>query len=701
MAVSDVQDAIDAAARLRAAGRLAEARTMLEAAAARAPRHPLLHLSLAGILRDLGEGEAALARYKAAAEAGGRDPRLWHAFVTELLRAGLKGRARAAAARAPLAPADRKALVALAERGLGGPAATLGGAPPDRVRALQAAIAAGRLVEARALAAALLAAHPESAFVLNLRGVVALAENSPAEAEPFLRQALALVPGFVEARTNLGLALLRTARLDEAIAVLEAAVAADPSSVDARTNLASALAEARYHDAALRQLDIVLRAQPGEITALMIRAQTLFDAGRRAEAVAVLDELERLEGEGFQMAHLKIRALADLGDPEGALAYAEPWLARSEDAVARAAMIRAELGQIDTARAMLRELAERARDNTQVFRTYGLLASWRADDPLLPVLRRRAADDSRSPQDVAILKYALGKALDDTGDAKGAMAAWHRANAAQDSLLTPDLRRPVAWSAPLIATWTAERIAGYRGAGAEGVAPVFILGLPRSGTTLTEQILAAHPDVAAFGEDSVVLPFVRAFRGEGWNDLRAMAAQAARALRTAAAGRARMVDKAMTNIRHAGLLAAAFPRARFIAVRRDPRAVALSVYGNWFDPYGHPYSVDLQRMAQHFVETHRLLEHWRAVLPGRILDVSYEDLASDPEPVIREMTGWLGLPWNAACLSPQDVSRRVTTLSVAQVRRGIGSASVRRWEAHAEDLEPLSAILRQEGILPP
>ncbi|MCX7890508.1 MAG: sulfotransferase [Rhodobacteraceae bacterium] len=694
-----VQAAMAEAARLRAAGRGAEARALLESAARAAPRHPGLQLALGEILREAGEEEAALARFKAAAEGGGRDPRLWQRFVTELLRSGRKGRARAVAARAPLAPADRRALVALAERGLGGPAATLGDAPPEAARALQARIAAGRLIEARAEADSLLAAHPRSAFLLNLRGVVALAENDPAGAIPFLRRALALVAGFTEARANLGLALLRAGRTAEAIDILRAAVEDDPTSADARANLASALGEAHRYDEALREIGVVLRASPGDVTLRMIRAQLLFDARRFAEAVEVLDRLEADQGEAFELAHLRIRAMAELGDARGALDYAERWVGRSDDAALRAAMIRAELGQIDTARGLLRKVAERTAANTQVFRTYGMLARWTPDDPLLPVLRRRAGDDRLAPQDRAVLNYALGKAMTDLGDPQAAMQAWHRANAAQDSLLPPQARLDEAWSEPIRAFWTPERLASLRGAGVDSVAPIFIVGLPRSGTTLTEQIIAAHPDVAAFGEDSVVLDHLGTGLEEDWNDLRTKAVAAARALRRAAGGAPRQVDKAMTNRRFVGVLAAAFPQARFVFVSRDLRAVALSMYGNWFDPYGHPYSVDLARMARHMIQMDRMMAHWRALLPDRVHDLSYEELVSDPEPVIRRLIGWLGLPWNDACLSPEEVQRRVTTLSVAQVRAGINTGSARRWEAFARDLEPLTAILRPAGLI--
>jgi hypothetical protein len=251
------------------------------------------------------------------------------------------------------------------------------------------------------------------------------------------------------------------------------------------------------------------------------------------------------------------------------------------------------------------------------------------------------------------------------------------------------------------AIWTREAMESLKSVADTSVAPIFIVGMPRSGSTMTEQILAAHPDIHALGEDSPVGRYFPMNIPADRNTLLTATRSGARAMREAAGGAPRITDKLLSNFRIIGPLATAYPKAKFVHTRRDPRSIALSIYQNIFNTSGHPYSTRLDWLAEYYVAYHRLMDYWRSVLPDRIYDTDYETMVADPEPRIRELVAWLGLPWDDACLSPEEVQRQVRTLSVAQVRAPINERSVKRWAVYEEQLKPFSDILEREGILEP
>jgi tetratricopeptide (TPR) repeat protein len=427
----------------------------------------------------------------------------------------------------------------------------------------------------------------------------------------------------------------------------------------------------------------------------------LVEARRFAEARDLLRALALREGESFTLSHLMVTALSETEGAEAAIAHAEALPDPSAETLRRVAMLKAELGRIEAACADLRAVAQLQPGNALAYRDFGLISAWTPGEPMLALLERQiAASGPMRLQDRAALGFALGRARLDMGDTKGAFEAFRRANEAQDRQLPPDMRVTRPWDEDIAQAFTAERIAGLAAAGIAGAAPVFIVGMPRSGSTLTEQVLAAHPDVVALGEDSGVAdPFFRS-EAPDISQMTAAAQGAAAALLGLAGPGRRPVDKNLRNFLILGQLAAAFPKARFLHTTRDPRDTCLSIFANPLDPVRHPYSVNLERLADFYVRYRRLMDHWRGIVGDRILDLPYEALVADPEPRIRALIDWLGLPWHDACLRPEAVARRVKTISLGQVRKAISAGPVARWTAFAEELSPLTAILDRGGVLP-
>jgi LPS sulfotransferase NodH len=244
---------------------------------------------------------------------------------------------------------------------------------------------------------------------------------------------------------------------------------------------------------------------------------------------------------------------------------------------------------------------------------------------------------------------------------------------------------------------------GARSEGNESTRPVFIVGMPRSGTTLTEQILASHPGVFGAGElrfwhGASVKYESQVLRGaEGHEAIAAAADQYLQLLSSLSADASRVIDKMPANFMNLGLIHAAFPNARIIHMQRNPLDTGLSIYFQIFSNT-HTYANDLEDIAHYFTQYYRLMQHWRSTLgEGAILDVPYEELVQDPEPWIRKMVQFAGLPWDPRCLDFHQTERTVVTASNWQVRQRITKSSAGRWRNYESYLGPLRSLTELES----
>lgn len=331
----------------------------------------------------------------------------------------------------------------------------------------------------------------------------------------------------------------------------------------------------------------------------------------------------------------------------------------------------------------------------------------RGDMHLLKRLRALAAiADDLEDGDAAKVFFALGKALDDLGAWDEAMAAMHQANHRRRRMLTVDIAREEAAVARYCRVFDAETMARLQGGGQDSDLPVFIVGMPRSGTTLVEQILAAHPKVQGAGELTHLPRLLHEVRGpedSRFPDLMRRIAPPdcgllGRAylhmLGAAPAGKRRITDKLPGNFQFAGLIHLALPGARIIHCGRDPRDACLSMYFTHFGT-GNEFTYDLSDLGRAWRAYERLMAHWEEVLPpGTILHVEYQDLVGDLEAWARRLVAFCGLDWDPACLAFYDLDRPVSTASAVQVRRPIYASSVGRWMSYVDHLGPLLQALQ-------
>jgi hypothetical protein len=306
--------------------------------------------------------------------------------------------------------------------------------------------------------------------------------------------------------------------------------------------------------------------------------------------------------------------------------------------------------------------------------------------------------------------FAWAKVFDDIGQYDRAFRCYKGGNdirrvqrpysSSTDNMINHEIMR----------VFTPDLIKQFEGEGYDSEKPVFIVGMPRSGTTLTEQIISSHPQVYGAGELSYVADQLRELSGGnskiGYHT--AMANITAEKLHVM--GRSyvervqlldpqalRITDKMPANFRHVGLIRMMLPQAKVIHVRRNPVDTCLSCFQQNFDS-GQEFSDDLHDLGRYYGNYMRVMEHWRQLLPGYMLEIDYEQLVVEPEKSAQRLIDFIGLEWNDACLRPDRNDRRVRTASQWQVRQKIHTGSVERWRRYEENLQPLLVTLRENGV---
>lgn len=317
-----------------------------------------------------------------------------------------------------------------------------------------------------------------------------------------------------------------------------------------------------------------------------------------------------------------------------------------------------------------------------------------------------AAIDVAAPRGDVALGYALAKELEDLGEYERAFGYLERGARARRRQLSYRVESDLESMAAIIAAFDEQVLAAHTRGPADG--PIFIVGLPRSGTTLVDRILASHPQVASLGElNDMALAVMRAAgQAPDKGSLIRLSAQCDHAAlgrdylaRVAGYGanRPRVVDKAPLNFLYLGIIALALPGARVVHLRRDPLDSCFAMYKTLFR-MGYPFSYDQRDLARYYGAYARLMSHWRERLPGYFLDVDYEDLVSAHEATTRRMLEFCGLTFDPACLEFHLNPGATATASAAQVREPLHGRSVRSSRRVAAHLAPLRAALRAEGF---
>ncbi len=555
-------------------------------------------------------------------------------------------------------------------------------------------------------------AAPRQVAPLLALATQALRAGRPADAISPLHDAAQLEPSNAFIQHDLGLACLETGRIPDAIAALQRAVTSDPRYGDAYFRMGIALEKLGDIRGALTAYKRTTELLP-TLAEAWFRAGALFHTlgyrndssgcfrraavtggrnsfGRLGRARALLIEDRNQEAEQVLRETL-------VADPRNAMAYE------------LLGNLLSELGRFDEARACFeRAIAIAPLLAGSYYDLVRCRPITRDDEVLLREMEVGLATPGLEAWQRLRVHLAIGKAAEDLGNYALAMQHFDAADSVRRAYVSFDSAAFSTEIDRLIARCTPEWIARARELGSSDATPVLIVGMPRSGTTLLEQIISMHPEVGAGAELHFWNQRGAVWHGCGVNGgadekpfvfsefLATAADDYVSVLRAIAAKAARVTDKMPFNFLWAGLIHVTFPRATIIHCRRAAIDTALSIHQTHFQP-SLAFPTGGEELVAYFRDYRRLIEHWRKVLPGdRFLEVDYEDLTHDPEPIIRRIIAACGLAWHDACLRPENNPRPVNTPSKWQARQPIYRTSVERWRCYEPWLGPLRALVDPE-----
>ncbi len=549
--------------------------------------------------------------------------------------------------------------------------------------------------------------HEDPTLKQQVAALIALAAQAlkagrPADAVLPLSEAAGLQPCDADIHHDLGLALLEVGRVRDAVAAFKQAVAINPRYADAYFRLGMALEKLGNLGSAVAAYDRATEIQPS-LTEAWFRAGALVHTmGHREQAIGCF---RRAAATGPKTSFGRLGAaralLTEDRDDEAERVLRKALTVDPENALAHDLLgnLLAESGRFQEAHACFTRAVTIA---PLLAGSYYDLVRCRpvtqADRGLLQRMEAALATPELEAGQRQRVHLALGKAADDLGEYALAMRHFDAADALRPGSVSFDASAFDTLVSCVIARCTPELIAQAQERGSSDTTPILIIGMPRSGTTLVEQIISSHPEVGAGGE----LNFWNE-RGAVWHQagtagieapfLRQSAILYLRVLRALGLKSARVTDKMPFNFLWAGLIHLAFPSATIIHCRRAAVDTALSIHQTLFHP-GLAFPTGGPKLVAYFRSYERLSEHWRTVLPAdRYLQVDYEDLTRQPEPEIRRIVEGCGLAWNDACLRPHLNPRAVKTPSKWQTRQPINRNSVARWRCYEPWLGPLHALL--------
>ena len=486
--------------------------------------------------------------------------------------------------------------------------------------------------------------------------------------------------------------------------------------------------QARNLKDALLAIERALQLDPADKYRLH-QAKCLFESGNVPAAGKAADSLCQTAS-GDARLHSELAALSlQLGRHDHALAqYSRAVELASDNPEYRynqAAMLR-YFGDIGGAEAGFDAVITLRPTEFEAYNARAQLRTQTADRNHVAQLRE-VIEHTRDPAGLTQLHFALAKELEDLADFDGSFASLERGAAAKRKHMQYDVATDLAIIGKIREVYGAGVFDG-RVQGCDADDPIFVLGMPRTGTTLVERILDSHPSVQSAGElNNFSLELIRlvragepsrtAARGGPVTSSNAAArptrldfvAASARVdfsqlgsayLRSVAPlrdGSANFIDKLPFNFLYAGLIHLALPRARIINLRRHPLDTCYAVYKQLFKD-AYPFSYDLAELAHYYVAYDGLMQHWHAVMPGVILDLRYEDLVADLEGSTRQLLHHCRLPWDEACLRFHENRRASTTASATQVRQPLYGSSVGKWRRVERQLQPVREILERAGL---
>ncbi|MCB9989686.1 MAG: tetratricopeptide repeat protein [Rhodospirillales bacterium] len=567
--------------------------------------------------------------------------------------------------------------------------------------------------------------YPEA--ICNL-GNALLDQGQITSAEELYRSAIALKPDYAQAHNNLCVCLIRQSRFDEAVLHARYATSFDKNYAEAFINLSDALRHLGKIEEAITAIQQAANLNPESAEVHMDLADALFMQDHYGDAEVELQRAKELEPDSPRV-FLKLANVLERGNkidealeaidkavelnpemPEAYLRKAQIChisnrIEEAEKCLNKALELRPDMpgiyvtlaelqqtkGDMNASLASVKKAFEITKHIPGAYLTLSKLKKFTADDEdFKTMLELEKTIESRGLDQATSLNFALYSAYENIGDYKQAFAHLKKANDYKRQMIPFQPEQQKNHYQKIKDAYTPETLKKFEGKGYDSDIPVFIVGMPRSGTTLTEQIISSHPDVFGAGE----LPTLGQTEAHLGGLTTENAAQKGQLYvdeikKLDPSGKAlRITDKMPGNFSKIGLIACILPHAKIIHCRRDPIDNCLSCYKQNF-ARGQYWSYNLEELAEQHLLYQDIMDHWRKVLPGRFLEIDYEETVGNFEEQARKLIDFVDLPWNDACLEPHKQKRAVLTASKTQVVKPIYKTSVKAWQRYEDELQPL------------
>lgn len=563
---------------------------------------------------------------------------------------------------------------------------------------------AGQYIDSRYCLEKAYALDPQNPSILNNLGNTCSRQRENEAAEKYWKRAIALKPDYAPPYSNLAKRFAEQSDYENAILYGRKAITYNPQLAEAYLNLSTVLHEQGDTAAALSWLDALMSFAPNHSGALSTKASLYLKLDQPENALAFAQKAVQITPQSAE-AHFALggafHSLNQLEKAEEAFEKASilPGI-KAEDGALALAILKMEQG--DNAAAKEAFLAIHQRFPTSARALYSLadLKRFTADDPLIPEMETLL--QAATPKEQTALHFALGKVYMDLKDAEKAFYHLNTGNQQKRQTFTYRAADTTQRVQNYKRLFSMEKLMQYRGKGFFTNAqskPVFVVGMPRSGTTLVEHILSAHSAIAGAGELSALSHVVQTWMRKpdfSTGTLRQMGKQYLDKTSQWNTGTGYLVDKMPANLFYAGLIPLILPQAKIIYVRRNPIDTCLSCYTKLFTD-GQHFSYQLDELALFAKDTIDIRVHWEKVIPdSQFMVVDYENLVSDFQPTVESMLRFLDLTWEPTCLDFHQSKSTVRTASVNQVRKPLYQSSVARWKPYADYLQPLIQILDNE-----
>lgn len=541
----------------------------------------------------------------------------------------------------------------------------------------------GNIPQAIAFYQAAMTASPFFVDPLNNLGVLYLQQQEFKQALECLHRAITLVPSFTDAHCNMGLVLIGLDQCEEALVYFEKALKLTPDYAEAYYGMAKMYLHQYDFLESEKYAHKAIAINPQQVEFYQLLAEIYQEQGKNAESLIYLDHAISI-------------------DPSVSSLYISK------------GNVFMEIGEISKAEDQFLKITDNPDINVRTLAYYCLTQLYQSEvnhSHIKSLLWMADHIQDISPPKQAYVYFALGKCHDDLGEHKKAFTYFQKGCDLKRQRITYHMTEQAHLTHKITNIFTEEKIEYLRTFAHASTLPIFIIGMPRSGTTLVEQIIASHPDVYGAGElahlnniiqwpmdlDNIKLHYPENILHLSSDDYRMMTEKYLSYLMHISSDKIRITDKMPNNFIALGLIHALFPNAKIIHVKRNPIDTCLSCYTKLFSK-GHYYSYDLEELGKYYLYYEMIMNHWRRILPSHAwLDIHYEDITCHLEEKAKQLIAYCDLTWDPTCLTFYQSKRNIRTASFMQVRQPVYKSSVNRWRHFENELKPLIKILNQAG----